>query len=160
MQILAKLCQTIAFTIKSQYIISFKKIKWLTETHNTSKKWPWTFDGFQTKPLRKLEILQKLLLLKVFFTYVIKTQNHFFVTELFNIFMSQTLTNDFWRLHKNKNCMFPSKFCLGILPPFFILWSLISCTLSIFFIFYLFFYHYLFSPLSLLLFFCFCLGFA
>ena len=28
----------------------------------------WTFDGFKTKPLWKLEILQKLLLLKVFFT--------------------------------------------------------------------------------------------
>ena len=32
-----------------------------------SKSDLWTFDGFQTKPLWKLEILQKLLLLKVFF---------------------------------------------------------------------------------------------
>ena len=29
------------------------------------------------------------------------------VTALFNIFMRQTLTNDFWGLHKNMNCAFP-----------------------------------------------------
>ena len=31
----------------------------------------------------------------------------FFVTMLFNIFIRQTLTVDFWGLHKNKNCSFP-----------------------------------------------------
>ena len=31
----------------------------------------------------------------------------FFVTVLFNIFMRQTLTDDFWGLHKNMNCAFP-----------------------------------------------------
>ena len=30
-----------------------------------------------------------------------------FVTVLFNIFMRQTLTNDFLGLHKNMNCAFP-----------------------------------------------------
>ena len=30
-----------------------------------------------------------------------------FVTVLFNIFMRQTLTDDFWGLHKNMNCAFP-----------------------------------------------------
>ena len=35
------------------------------------------FDGFQRKPLWKLEMLQKLLILKVFFTEVIKTHNYF-----------------------------------------------------------------------------------
>ena len=41
----------------------------LKETRNSFKKSDlWTFDGFQTKLLWKLEILQKLLLLKVFFT--------------------------------------------------------------------------------------------
>ena len=35
------------------------------------------------------------------------TQLHVFVTALFNIFMRQTLTDDFWRLHKNANCAFP-----------------------------------------------------
>ena len=31
----------------------------------------------------------------------------YFVTVLFNIFMRQTLTEDFWGLHKNMNCAFP-----------------------------------------------------
>ena len=29
------------------------------------------------------------------------------MTVLFNIFMRQTLTDDFWGLHKNINCAFP-----------------------------------------------------
>ena len=33
----------------------------------------------------------------------------FFLTVLFNVFMRQTLTNDFWGLHKNMNCTFPLK---------------------------------------------------
>ena len=35
------------------------------------------------------------------------TQLLFFATGLFNIFMRQTLTDDFWGLHKNLNCAFP-----------------------------------------------------
>ena len=31
----------------------------------------------------------------------------FVVTVLFNTFMRQTLTDDFWGLHKNMNCAFP-----------------------------------------------------
>ena len=31
----------------------------------------------------------------------------FLWTMLFNIFMRQTLPDDFWVLHKNMNCMFP-----------------------------------------------------
>ena len=30
-----------------------------------------------------------------------------FLTVFFDIFMKQTLTNDFWGLHKNMNCAFP-----------------------------------------------------
>ena len=37
-----------------------------------------------------------------------KTHIYFFVTVLFNIFMRQTLTDDFGGLHKNMNCAFPS----------------------------------------------------
>ena len=33
----------------------------------------------------------------------------FFVAVLFNIFKRQTLTDDFWGLHKNMNCAFPLK---------------------------------------------------
>ena len=62
---------------------------------------------FKTKKtFWKLEILQKLLLLKVFFTQVIKTNNYFFVTVIFNIFMRQT-ASDFLGLHKNLNHKFP-----------------------------------------------------
>ena len=39
-----------------------------------------------------------------------KTHNYSFVTVFFNIFMRQTLTDDFWGLHKNKICLFPLKF--------------------------------------------------
>ena len=35
--------------------------------------------------------------------------HYFFVTVLFNIFMRQTLTDDFWEIHKNMNCAFPLK---------------------------------------------------
>ena len=42
------------------------------------------------------------------------TQLLFFVTVLFNIFLRQTLTDDFWGLHKNMNCAFPLK---GTLSP-------------------------------------------
>ena len=35
------------------------------------------------------------------------TQLLFFVTVLFNIFMRQTLSDDFWGLRKNMNCAFP-----------------------------------------------------
>ena len=45
---------------------------------------------------------------KIFLHLIYKnTQLLFFVTVLFNIFMRQTLTDDFWGLHKNMNCAFP-----------------------------------------------------
>ena len=53
-------------------------------------------DFFQRKLLWKLELLRKLLFLKVFLHPSYKnTQSLFFVTVDFNIFMRQTLTNDF-----------------------------------------------------------------
>ena len=71
---------------------------------------PQTFDGFQTKLLWKLKILQTMLILKVFFVQVIKKQNYYFVTVLSNISMRQILTNDFLGLQKNMNCVFPLRF--------------------------------------------------
>ena len=38
------------------------------------------------------------------------TQLLFFVTVLFNVFMRQTLADDFWGLHKNMNCALPLTF--------------------------------------------------
>ena len=42
------------------------------------------------------------------------TQLLFFVIVLFGIFMRQTLTDDFSRLHKNMNCSFPLNKYLSI----------------------------------------------
>ena len=74
----------------------------------------WTFDGFQTKLLWKLEILENLLLLKFLFTWVIKTHNNFFCDRAFE-YSLQTNINQwfffFWggggELQKNMNCAFP-----------------------------------------------------
>ena len=38
------------------------------------------------------------------------TKLFYFVTVLFSIFMRQTLTDDFWGLHKNMNGAFPKIF--------------------------------------------------
>ena len=48
-----------------------------------SKKDLWPFNRFQTKPLRKSEMSQKLLLLKVWFTKVIKPLSYFFCDSAF-----------------------------------------------------------------------------
>ena len=52
------------------------------------------------------KILQKLLLLKIFYTIVTKTHICFFVAVIFNIFMRQILIDYWWGLHKNMNCPF------------------------------------------------------
>ena len=45
------------------------------------------------------------------YTIMLSYKNtRFFVTVLFNIFMRQALTDDFWVLHKNVNCAFPLTF--------------------------------------------------
>ena len=72
-----------------------------------SKRDLWTVHKFQTKSLWELEMLQKLLLLKVLFTKVIKAHSYFLWQCFLIIFMRQTLADDFWGLHKNKNCTFP-----------------------------------------------------
>ena len=36
-----------------------------------------------------------------------RNTHYFFVTVQFNIFMRQTLTDDFWGFHKNMNRAFP-----------------------------------------------------
>ena len=58
---------------------------------------------FKQNHCGRFEILQKLLLLKVFLNGDIKTRSYFFVAVLFKIFMKQTLTNDFLGLHKSMN---------------------------------------------------------
>ena len=72
----------------------------------------WTFDGFQAKPLWKLEVLQRLLALSFLHRSYKNTQLLFFVTVFFKIFMRKTLTDHFGGLHKNRNCGFPFKILL------------------------------------------------
>ena len=36
------------------------------------------------------------------------------MTVLYNIFMKRTLTDDYWGLHKNMNCVFPLKHVIVI----------------------------------------------
>ena len=97
-----------------------------------------TFDGFQIEPLWKMEILQKLLLWKFLFTKVIKnTQLLFLWTVLYNIFMRQTLTDDFWGLHKNMNCTFPLKMMKN---PFYFMLKAISILEMFIFLFWPFGY--------------------
>ena len=73
-----------------------------------SKKDLWTFHGFQTKSLLKLKILQKMLLLKVFFHLSYKNTQLLFLWKWFLIFLcNKALTNNFWWLRKNKNWAFP-----------------------------------------------------
>ena len=60
-----------------------------------------------------------------------KLKNHMFVTVLFNIFMRQTLNDDFWGLHKNMNYAFP----LNIFKKHFksvLLLSIVSFSIAIF----------------------------
>ena len=48
------------------------------------------------------------------YTKVTKTRNNFFfVRVFFNNFMRQTLTDEFWGLHKNMNCSFPLRKIYG-----------------------------------------------
>ena len=58
-----------------------------------------------------LENITKAAAFKIFLQLSYKsTQLLFFVTVLFNIFMRQTLADDFWGLRKNMNCAFPLMF--------------------------------------------------
>ena len=52
------------------------------------------------------EKITKAATFKSFLHLSYKTYNYFFYV-LFYIFMIQTLTDNFWVLHKNMNCAFP-----------------------------------------------------
>ena len=72
-----------------------------------SKSDLWTFDESQTKPLWKLEMLQKLPLKNFLYRGYKSTQLVFLWQCFLNIFTKQTLNNDFSGLHKNNNCVSP-----------------------------------------------------
>ena len=87
----------------SHQTCSIKKV-FLKETRNSFKKWPLNLWWILNKTIIEVENITKAATFKSFLTH-----NYFFVTVLFNIFMKQTLTDDFWGLHKNMNCAFSLK---------------------------------------------------
>ena len=82
--------ETVQFFQKVAFepLMDFKKKKTIMEVGNITKAA--TFKSFHHLSYKNTQLL-------------------FFVTVLFNIFMRQTLTNDFGGLHKNMNCVFPLK---------------------------------------------------
>ena len=80
----------------------------LKETSNSFKKWPLNLWWISNKTVMEVGNITKAATFKSFRHLCYKnTQLLFFVTVLFNIFIRQTLNNDFWGLHKNLNCVFP-----------------------------------------------------
>ena len=59
------------------------------------------------KTIMEVQNIVKTANFKIFLHLSYKNTITFFVTVLFNIFMRQKLTDDFWGLHKNMNCTFP-----------------------------------------------------
>ena len=75
----------------------------LKETRNSFKKWPLNLWCISNKTVMEVGNLTKAATFKIFLhPGYKKTQLLLFVTVLFNIFMRQALTDDFWGLHKLK----------------------------------------------------------
>ena len=90
--------QSIDLRIKSMDLFLYDNsvMKELKETNDVFKNDLWTFDQSQTKLLWKLEMLQKLLALKVFFTKVIKRQSLFILWQcFFNYFYEASINQWF-----------------------------------------------------------------
>ena len=80
----------------------------LKETINSFKKWPLNLWHISNKTIMEVENIIKSATFKSFLHLSNKnTQLLFFVAVLFNIFIRQTLIDDFLGSHKNMNCAFP-----------------------------------------------------
>ena len=66
---------------------------------------PW----ISNKTVMEVGSIIKAATFKSFLHLTYKYKQLFFLTVLFDNFMIQTLTDDFWGLHKNMNCPFPLK---------------------------------------------------
>ena len=75
--------------------------------HNSFKKWPLNPWWISNKTIMEVGNITKAAAFKSFLHQSYKNTQILFLTVLFNFFMRQTLTNDFWGLHKNINCAFP-----------------------------------------------------
>ena len=84
------------------------QIEVLKGTRYPFKKWPLDVWWISNKTIMEAGNITKASTSKSFLHLIDKyTQLLFFLPVLFNIFMRQTLTDDFWGLHKNMNCAFP-----------------------------------------------------
>ena len=80
----------------------------LKEMHNSFKRWPLNLWQISNKTIIEVLNITKAATFKSFLHKSYKKHKiTFFVTVLFNFFIRQTLTDDFWGLHENMNCMFP-----------------------------------------------------
>ena len=86
------------------------RIPSLKETHNSFKTWPLTLWWISNKTITEVGNITKAATFRSLLYLSYKNILLFFlVTVLFNIFMRKTLTDNFWELHKNMNCVFPLK---------------------------------------------------
>ena len=79
----------------------------LKKTPSSLKKWPLNLSWLSNKTIIVVGNVTKAAIFKSFYLSYKNTQILFLWTVLFNIFMRQTLINDFWGLHKKMNCAFP-----------------------------------------------------
>ena len=79
----------------------------LKETRNLFKRWPLNLWWISNKTIMEVRKYYKSCYFQKFPSpRLLKHIVTLFATVVFNIFMRQTLTDDFWRLYKNKNCAF------------------------------------------------------
>ena len=88
--------QSFSFTIK--------------ETSSVFKKWPLNLWWTSNKTIMEVGNITKAATFKIFLHISYKITQLLFLWQCFLIFfLRQTLTDDFWVLHKNMNCAFPLK---------------------------------------------------
>ena len=85
----------------------------LKETRNSFKKWPLNLWWISNETITEVGNITKVATFKSFLHNSYKNTQLLFLWQCFLIFfLRQTLTDDFWGLHKNMNCAFPLRFTL------------------------------------------------
>ena len=82
--------------------------KFLKETRNSFKKWPLNLWWISNKNIMEIGNIIKAATFNSFLHQNYRNTQLLFLWQCFLIiFMRQTLSDDFWVLHKSKNCAFP-----------------------------------------------------
>ena len=90
------------------FLIAYDRVEVLKGTHYPFEKWPLDLSWISNKTIMEAGDITKAFTSESFLYLIDKyTQLLFFLPVLFYIFMSQTLIDGFWGLHKNMNCAFP-----------------------------------------------------